>query len=127
MPDDLNLGHLANNGPPGPLHGDFDMFAAPVCPFNDNMAYQLQDIDTIPMNQEFTPSNSSHMVTPQHQWNTNAPFSLSNPQFYFVAPPTEYTNPISSADLLQRVQPLSASGTGQSNVSPPGTRVAGGG
>jgi len=127
MPDDLNLGPLANNEPPGPLHGYFDMYVAPVCPFNDNMAYQSQDIGTIPMNQEFTPSNSSHMVTQQHQWNTSAPFSLSNPQFNFVAPPTEYTNPISSADLLQGVQSLGAVGTGQSNVSPSGTRVAGGG
>ena len=134
MLDDPNIGHFANNEPPGPLHGSFGMSVDPVWPFETNMAYQPQDfnrnIGTIPVNQGFNPSIPSHMVTQQqHQWNTGAPFPLDNlSQYDFVAPnPTEYTNPPSSAALRQGVQSSRAAGTGQNNVSPSGTMMVGGG
>jgi len=85
MLDDLNLRHFANHEPPGPLHGGFDMSADHVWPFGDNMASQPHDfnrnIGTIPMNQGFNSSNSSHMVTQQHQGNTSAVGCVLRPTF----------------------------------------------
>jgi len=133
MFDDTNLGQFGNYELSGPPPGGTDIYLDPTR-LAANMANQppgfninLGTIPTPSVNHGFNPSISSHMVTHQHQWDTDIHFPTSNPsQNNFGAPPLFnpgiYANQADLADLVRQNQSSNAVNNSQSNIPPSGTR-----